>query len=114
MKEGFEMNIGNNIFELRKSRKLTQGQLAEKLGVTEQSVSKWENNICMPDVSLFPVIAKLFSVSIDRIYGFHLDSYDKEVEEIIRAADAPIMDRIAGSWSSSAEITVAMTWVSHR
>lgn len=72
------MSIGKNIYELRKEKKLTQGQLAEKLGISEQAVSKWENDICAPDVSLFPSIAKLFGVSIDRIYGFHLDSYDDE------------------------------------
>lgn len=81
------MSIGSNIFDLRKANKLTQSQLAEKLGVTEQSVSKWENDICSPDVSLFPSIAKLFGVSIDRLFGFHIDSYFNEVEKIIKAAD---------------------------
>jgi transcriptional regulator with XRE-family HTH domain len=79
------MSVGRNIYELRKSRKLTQSELAGKLGVTEQSVSKWENDVCTPDVSLFPQLAKLFGVSIDRIFGFHLDSYDKEVQKIIDA-----------------------------
>ena len=37
------MNIGRNIYELRKEKGLTQAQLAEKMGVTEQAVSKWEN-----------------------------------------------------------------------
>lgn len=66
-KEGAAMSIGKNISELRKRRKLTQSELAGKLGVTEQSVSKWENDVCVPDVSLFPQLAKLFNVSIDRL-----------------------------------------------
>jgi len=37
------MSIGTNIYNLRKEKKLTQAQLAEKLGVSEQAVSKWEN-----------------------------------------------------------------------
>ena len=41
--EGTYMNIGRNIYELRKEKGLTQAQLAEKMGVTEQAVSKWEN-----------------------------------------------------------------------
>ncbi len=81
------MSIGKNIFEFRRQKKLTQAQLAEKLGVTEQSVSKWENDICAPDVSLFPALAKLFGVSIDSIFGFHLDTYDKEVDIILKEAE---------------------------
>ena len=39
------MNIGTNIYTLRKEKKITQSQLAEKLGVSIQSISKWENNL---------------------------------------------------------------------
>ncbi len=81
------MNIGTNIYKLRKQKKFTQAQLAEKLGVTEQAVSKWENGGCAPDVSLFPLIAELFGVSIDRIFGYHRKSYAEEVEEIMKIAD---------------------------
>jgi len=81
------MSIGKNIYELRKDSKMTQNQLAEMLGVSSQSVSKWENDICAPDVSVFPTLAKIFGVSIDRLYGFNLDIYDEEVDAIIRAAD---------------------------
>lgn len=83
----FEMSIGRNIFKLRRQKKMTQVQLAEKLGVTEQSVSKWENDICAPDISQFPALARLFEVSIDRIFGYHFESYDKEVESIIEASN---------------------------
>ena len=81
------MNIGTNIYSLRKERKITQAGLAEKLGVSEQAVSKWENNQCAPDVSLFPIIADFFGVSIDRIFGYHTSSYTDEVEAIMKAAD---------------------------
>ncbi|MBE6616764.1 MAG: helix-turn-helix domain-containing protein [Ruminococcaceae bacterium] len=81
------MSIGRNIYELRRNKKMTQGQLAEKLGVTEQSVSKWENGICAPDVSLFPTIAGFFGVSIDRIFGYSETSYDDEVEKIRKECD---------------------------
>ena len=82
------MNIGTNIYHLRKEKKLTQAQLAEKLGVSEQAVSKWENGCCLPDVSLFPLIADIFGVSIDRIFGYHKRSYADEVEEIMKKAEA--------------------------
>ena len=81
------MSIGNNIYALRKAKKVTQAQLAEKIGVSEQAVSKWENDICAPDVSLFPVIAEYFGVSIDRLFGYHNNSYAEEVKKIIQAAD---------------------------
>ena len=81
------MNIGTNIYALRKEKKITQAQLAEKLCVSEQAVSKWENNQCAPDVSLFPIIADYFGVSIDRIFGYHMNSYADEVEAIMKAAD---------------------------
>ncbi len=81
------MNIGTNIYVLRKEKKITQAQLAEKLGVSEQAVSKWENNQCAPDVSLFPIIAEFFGVSIDRLFGYHTSSYNDEVEVIMKTAD---------------------------
>lgn len=81
------MNIGIQIYTLRKEKKITQAQLAEKLGVSEQAVSKWENNQCAPDVSLFPIIADFFAVSIDRLFGYHMSSYADEVEAIMKAAD---------------------------
>ncbi|MBQ8402682.1 MAG: helix-turn-helix transcriptional regulator [Clostridia bacterium] len=81
------MNIGTNIYTLRKEKKITQSQLAEKLGVSEQAISKWENNQCAPDVSLFPSIADYFGVSIDRLFGYHMNSYADEVKAIMKAAD---------------------------
>ena len=81
------MNIGENIYELRKANKLTQEQLAAKLNVSEQAVSKWENGICAPDVSLFPRMAELFNVSIDRIFGFYRYSYEDDVKKIVKSAD---------------------------
>ena len=81
------MNIGTNIYTLRKEKKITQAQLAEKLGVSEQSISKWENDQCAPDVSLFPMIAEFFGVSIDRLFGYHTSSYKDDVEAIMKAAD---------------------------
>lgn len=81
------MSIGTNIYTLRKEKKITQSFLAEKLGVSCQAISKWENDQCAPDVSLFPVMADLFEVSIDRLFGYHMNSYAEEVKEIMKAAD---------------------------
>ena len=58
------MNIGNKIKELRKQRGVTQEQLAESMGISFQAVSKWENNIAFPDITLLPVLARYFDVSM--------------------------------------------------
>jgi len=63
------MTIGKNIAELRKNSGITQEQLAESLGVSAQSVSKWENGITMPDIMLLPAIAGCFDVTVDELYG---------------------------------------------
>lgn len=61
--------IGTNIHALRKSHGMTQGELAVRLGVTPQAVSKWERGQSAPDVIYFPRIAALFEVSIDHLFS---------------------------------------------
>jgi len=63
------MTLGSNIASLRKQNNITQEALAQKLGVTNQAVSKWESDICCPDVTLLPKIADIFDVSIDALFG---------------------------------------------
>ena len=81
------MNIGRNIYTLRKEKQITQAQLAEKLGVSDQAVSKWENDLCAPDVSMFPILAEFFGVSIDRLFGYYMNSHEEEINAILKAAD---------------------------
>lgn len=73
-------SIGEKIKELRKEQNMTQAQLAEKLGVTYQAVSKWENGITSPDISIIPDITRAFSVSADVL--FDLVNPDVKKEEI--------------------------------
>lgn len=61
--------IGRKIFSLRKSRNMTQVNLADKLGITYQAVSSWERGNSMPDIEKLPEIAKLFEISIDELIG---------------------------------------------
>ena len=53
------------IASLRKESGLTQSKLAGKMGVTDKAVSKWERDVCCPDVSTIPNLAELFEVSVD-------------------------------------------------
>ena len=59
------MNLGSKIKELRKQRGITQEQLANAIGISFQAVSKWENNIALPDITLAPVLANYFGVTMD-------------------------------------------------
>ena len=63
------MNLGNNISEKRKAKGMTQEELAANLGVSPQAVSKWENDLSCPDISLLPAIAKIFGMSVDELLG---------------------------------------------
>ena len=63
------IKLHEQISFLRKQKGLTQEQLANALGVTNQSVSKWESGQCCPDIQLLPAIAELFEVSVDELLG---------------------------------------------
>ena len=59
------MEIGTRIKELRNQRKIRQEDFAADIGVSVQTVSRWENNINYPDISMFPVLAAYFKVTTD-------------------------------------------------
>ena len=63
------IDIGKQITTLRRARDMTQEQLATLIGVSAQTVSKWECGITMPDILLLPVIAEIFETSIDALFG---------------------------------------------
>ena len=48
------------IYDLRKANRMSQKELADGVGVSVQTVSKWENNVCMPDITMLPEIAGFF------------------------------------------------------
>lgn len=70
-KEAINLNqVGHNIKKLRKSKGITQEQLAEQLSVTRQAISSWENGINQPDVETLARIAEYFGVTVEElIYG---------------------------------------------
>lgn len=90
------MNIGNNIKQLRLRKNLTQDQVAEKLGVSYQAVSKWENNANTPDIALLPEIADLFGVSIDALFSDDLIDHS-DIHSIMKDDDVIRVVQLRGT-----------------
>ena len=65
------MAIGLKIKYLRKQHNITQKDLAKSLCVTSQAISKWENGKNMPDITVLPMVAKLFGISMDELFDFN-------------------------------------------
>lgn len=61
--------LGQRIAALRKAKGMTQLEVAQKLGVTNQAVSKWESDQCCPDIMLLPRLADCFGIRIDALFG---------------------------------------------
>ena len=62
-----QIKIGKFIAECRKKHSLTQGQLAEKLGITDRAISKWENGRAMPDSSLMIDLCSILKISVNEL-----------------------------------------------
>lgn len=80
------MKIGTQIRNLRKEKGISQDVLAKHLGVTFQAVSKWENGSTMPDISMLPMIARYFGVSVDFLLEYNPREQDEEVRQICTQA----------------------------
>ena len=79
--------VGSTIRELRKNKNLTQEELAEAINVTPQAISKWENNIGLPDISQIIPLATFFGVSTDIILGIAENNRNEEINEILNACN---------------------------
>lgn len=69
MDANYSKILCDEIISLRKKNGYTQQVLVEKLGITFQAVSKWETYQSCPDITLLPVIAETFGISIDELFG---------------------------------------------
>lgn len=81
-----QQKIGKFIANLRKEKEYTQEQLAEKLNVSNKSISRWENGNTMPDLSLIPKLCEILDISINELLSgerIENDNYQKKLEENI-------------------------------
>ena len=78
------MTIGEKIKQLRQQKGITQEKLAEYLNITYQSVSKWENNNALPDVTLIVPLANFFGVTTDELFDRDTHTSEAEIEALSR------------------------------
>ena len=77
------MDIGNKIKSLRQKVGATQEQLGEKIGVSAQSISKWETGVTMPDITLLPILSSELGVTIDELFDLTTDQKLQRIERKI-------------------------------
>ena len=81
-----QLKIGKFIAERRKEKKLTQLQLAEKLGITDKAISKWERGIAMPDTSIMLEVCDILEISVNELLGgekINVEDQAKKTEDLL-------------------------------
>lgn len=92
--------IGQIIRKLRKEREMTQEELAEKLCLTPQAVSKWESEISLSDISLVVPPCSLFGVSADVLFGVTPDGIEREIAETRAASEKADSETAISLWEN--------------
>lgn len=82
-----KLSIGEVIYNLRKEKGITQDQLGTFIGVSTAAVSKWESGISYPDITILPVIATFFNISMDELFNFKIKLSNKEVMNIFKECE---------------------------
>lgn len=98
-KEEHAMSLGNSLFNARKKRGLSQEEVAGKLGVSRQTISKWELDETLPDIRQSKKLANLYGMTLDELIEFDMDV--KEIQEIIDRTNDAVTDKIdwTKAWS---------------
>ena len=93
------MSLGSSLFHARKSKGLSQEAAAEKLGVSRQTISKWETDETLPDIRQAKGLAVLYGQSLDELIEFDLEV--QEIQEAIDRTSEAVTEKIdwAKAWS---------------
>ena len=91
------MNLGNSLFQARKKHGLSQEDVAEKLGVSRQTVSKWETDETVPDIRQSKKLAILYNVSLDELIDFDINI--EEIQEAINKTSEETEEKI--NWTNA-------------
>lgn len=85
-----KQTLGMMISTLRKEKGMTQLELAEKMGVTDKAVSKWERDLSFPDINSIPKLAEIFEISVDELMQVKTETKENigknKVDEIVDVA----------------------------
>ena len=91
------MSLGNSLFQARKKCGLSQEDVADKLGVSRQTVSKWETDETVPDIRQSKKMAVLYHVSLDELIDFDIDF--KEIQDTIAKTSEEVEEKI--NWTNA-------------
>lgn len=86
------MSLGNNLFHARKKRGLSQEDVAEKLGVSRQTISKWETDETLPDIRQSKKLATIYGLSLDELIEYDID--EKEIQDMIDRTSDEVSEKI--------------------
>ena len=86
------MSLGNSLFQGRKQSGMSQEAVAEKLGVSRQTVSKWETDETLPDIRQAKRLAMLYGLTLDELIDFDLDV--QELERVVRNTSEEVQQKV--------------------
>ena len=86
------MKLGENLFQARKKKGLSQEAVAEKLGVSRQTISKWKTDETLPDIRQAKKLAVLYGLTLDELIEFDADV--QEIQEVINKTTQETVDKI--------------------
>ena len=89
------MGLGNNLFHARKKSGLSQEAVAEKLGVSRQTISKWETDETLPDICQSKKLSVLYGLSLDELIDFDMDV--KKLEQVVKNTPEKVSQKV--DWS---------------
>lgn len=95
-----EMKLGEKIYLARKGQRLTQESLGDRLGISGQAVSKWENDEAMPDISLVPKLCALLKMSADMLLGTAVGEVSNGSEDIVYVLRILADEKRLNIWNS--------------
>lgn len=101
------MNLGKNLFDARKSSGYSQEEVAEKLGVSRQTISKWETDETLPDVRQSKKLANLYRMSLDKLIEFDVEV--ENIEQVIENTSEDTQNKIDWTqvWSKKYPVLAA-------
>lgn len=97
------MDIGNKIKLLRQKMGVTQEQLGDRIGVSPQSISKWETGITMPDITLLPILSSELGVTIDELFDLTVEQKLQRIEKRIDV-EAELSDEVFAEYENFLKI----------